>query len=69
MEVNFYSTSNSSAIEDDADDGIGTGRIGLVSGTSGRQIHAVFPSQTLAMAGDSITIRRPRFGYARWCLG
>ena len=38
MEVNFYSTSNDSAIEDDADDDIGTGLIGLVSGTSGRQI-------------------------------
>ena len=55
MEVNFYSTSNNSAIEDDADDDIGTGLIGLVSGTSGRQIHAVFPSQTLANPGDSIT--------------
>ena len=55
IEANFYSTSNSSAIEDNVDDGIGTGRIGLVSGTSGRQIHTVFPSQTLAMAGDSIT--------------
>jgi len=29
--------------------------IGLVSGTSGRQIHAVFPSQTLSLASDSIT--------------
>ena len=55
IEANFYSTSNSSAIEDNVDDGIGTGRIGLVSGTSGRQIHTVFPSQTLAIAGDSIT--------------
>ncbi len=55
MEAAFYSTSTSSAIEDDADDGIGAGIIGLVSGTSGRQIHAVFPSQTLATAGDTIT--------------
>ena len=55
IEANFYSTSNSSGIEDNVDDGIGTGMIGLVSGTSGRQIHAVFPSQTLSLASDSIT--------------
>ena len=54
MEAAFYSTSNNSAIEDNADDDIGSGFIGLVTGTSGRQIHAVFPSQTLAAPGDSI---------------
>ena len=54
MEAAFYSTSNNSAIEDNADDDIGSGFIGLVTGTSGRQIHVVIPSQTLAAPGDSI---------------
>jgi len=54
IEANFFSTSASAAIEDNADDGIGTGMIGLVTGTSGRQIHAVFAPQTLATAGDTI---------------
>ena len=54
-EIAFFSTSNNSAIEDNVDDGIGVGAVGLVSGTSGRQIHATFASQTLATAGDTIT--------------
>ena len=54
IETNFFATSTGSAIEDDNDDGIGAGAVGLVSGTSGRQIHAVFPSTTLAAAGDKI---------------
>ena len=53
-EIAFFSTSNSSAIEDNADDGANIATVGLVSGTSGRQIHAVFQSQTLATAGDSV---------------
>ncbi len=55
IEAPFYSSSTSSAIEDNVDDGVGTGIIGLVSGTSGRQIHSIFPTQTLATAGDMIT--------------
>ena len=55
LQANFFTTSSTSAIEDDVDDGIGTGAIGLVSGTSGRQIHAIFPAQTLATAGDSVS--------------
>jgi len=47
--INFFSTPNSSALETNADS------IGLVSGTSGRQIHGIFPTQTLATAGDTIT--------------
>ena len=53
-EIAFFSTSNSSAIEDNADDGANIATVGLVSGTSGRQIHATFASQTLATAGDSV---------------
>jgi len=47
--INFFSTPNSSALETNADS------IGLVSGTSGRQIHGIFPTQTLATADDTIT--------------
>ena len=54
-EIAFFSTSTSAAIEDNVDDGIGVGAVGLVSGSSGRQIHATFASQTLATAGDTIT--------------
>ncbi len=55
LEADFYGSSTSGAVEDNVDDGIGTGIIGLVSGTSGRQMHAIFPTQTLATAGDMIT--------------
>ena len=54
IEAAFFSTSTGSAIEDNADDGANIATVGLVSGTSGRQIHAVFQSQTLATAGDSV---------------
>jgi hypothetical protein len=54
LQADFYASSSSSAIEDDVDDGIGANMIGLVSGSSGRQIHALFATQTLAMTGDTI---------------
>ena len=54
LEANFFTTSSTSAIEDNVDDGIGTGMIGLVTGSSGRQIHAIFAPQTLATAGDTL---------------
>jgi poly(beta-D-mannuronate) lyase len=49
LEAAFFHTSNTNGIED------AVGSVGLVSGSSGRQIHAIFPTQTLATAGDSIT--------------
>lgn len=49
LEADFYASSTSSAIESNA------GSIGLVSGSSGRQIHGLFPTQTLANAGDTLT--------------
>lgn len=48
-DADYYASSNSSAIE------INANSIGLVSGGSGRQMHALFATQTLANAGDSIT--------------
>ena len=54
LEIDFYGSSTGGAVEDNVDDGIGTGAIGLVSGTSGRQVHGIFATQTLATAGDNI---------------
>lgn len=48
LEADFYASSNSNAIESNA------GSVGLVSGSSGRQIHALFPTQTLANTGDTL---------------
>ena len=45
-DMDYFASSTSSAIE------INTNSIGLVSGSSGRQIHGLFNSQTLANAGD-----------------
>ncbi len=56
-DVDYFASSTSSAIE------INNNSIGLVSGTSGRQIHGLFDTQTLAEAGDvletSITFVTP----------
>ncbi|MEO0529401.1 MAG: hypothetical protein AAF266_02365 [Planctomycetota bacterium] len=49
LQADFFASSNSNAIESNA------GSIGLVSGSSGRQIHGLFPTQTLAAAGDTLT--------------
>ena len=51
IEIPLFGTSGTNAIQD----GTGTDTIGLVTGTSGRQLHGIFQTQTLAMAGDSIT--------------
>lgn len=48
LEAGFFNTSSSAGIESNA------ATVGLVSGTSGRQIHAYFPTQTLNSAGDTI---------------
>ena len=45
-DAGYFASSNSSAIEFNVD------TIGLVSGSSSRQIHALFETQTLAAAGD-----------------
>jgi len=45
-DIDYFASSTSSAIE------INNNSIGLVSGSSGRQIHGLFDSQTLANAGD-----------------
>lgn len=50
LQADFYASSNSSAIESNV------GSVGLVSGSSGRQIHALFPTQTLAATGDMLTM-------------
>jgi hypothetical protein len=48
LQADFYASSNSNAIESNV------GSIGLVSGSSGRQIHGIFPTQTLANSGDTL---------------
>ena len=45
---NWSTSSSSSGIE------VSTGSLGMVTGTSGRGIHTVFPTQTLANVGDSL---------------
>jgi len=47
-DAGYFGSSSSSAIE------INTNSIGLVSGSSGRQMHALFETQTLTNAGDSL---------------
>lgn len=48
LQADFYGSSTSGAIESNV------GSIGLVSGSSGRQIHGLFSTVTLANAGDSV---------------
>lgn len=48
LQADFYASSNSNAIESNL------GSVGLVSGSSGRQIHALFTTQTLANTGDTL---------------
>lgn len=50
LQADFFASSNSSAIESNV------GSVGLVSGGSGRQIHALFPTQTLANTGDTLNM-------------
>ncbi len=48
LDTNWWTSSSSSGIE------ISPGSLGLVTGTSGRGIHTVFPAQTLANVGDKL---------------
>lgn len=49
LDSSWWTSSSSSGIE------VTPGSLGLVTGTSGRGIHTVFPTQTLANVGDSLT--------------
>ena len=51
LQADYYTSSNTNAIE------VSTGSLGLVSGTAGRGIHGIFPEQTLANTGDTLTTR------------
>lgn len=48
LDTNWWTSSSSSGKE------ISVGSLGLVTGSSGRGIHTIFPTQTLANVGDSI---------------
>jgi hypothetical protein len=49
LDSNWWTSSASSGIE------VSVGSLGMVTGTSGRGIHTVFPTQTLTNVGDSLT--------------
>lgn len=57
LDINWWTSSASSGIE------VSVGSMGMVTGSSGRGIHGVFPTQTLANVGDSLiatyTFRTP----------
>ena len=55
-ETRFFNTSANLAL-DDAPQGDAAGSLEFVTGSSGRAIHTVFPSQTLANNGDALTAR------------
>jgi hypothetical protein len=48
LDINWWTSSASSGIE------VSVGSMGLVTGTTGRGIHGIFPTQTLANVGDSL---------------
>ena len=48
LDANWWTSANASGIE------VSAGSLGMVTGTSGRGIHAIFPTQTLANDGDSL---------------
>ncbi len=48
LDANWWTSASSNGIE------VATGSLGMVTGTSGRGIHAIFPTQQLANAGDSL---------------
>ena len=48
--VSFFGTTGGNAIETNSDS------IGLISGTAGRTIHGLFPTQTLESIGDQIVV-------------
>jgi hypothetical protein len=57
LDTNWWTSASTSGVE------VTTGSLGLVTGTSGRGIHGIFPTQTLANVGDSLvatyTFRTP----------
>jgi hypothetical protein len=57
LDSNWWTSSSSNGIE------VSVGSLGMVTGTSGRGIHTVFPTQTLANPGDKLvatyTFRTP----------
>jgi len=50
LDSNWWTSSSSAGIE------VSAGSLGLVTGTSGRGIHTVFPTQTLANVGDKLVV-------------
>jgi hypothetical protein len=48
LDTNWWTSAASAGIE------VSTGSLGMVTGTSGRGIHAIFPAQTLANVGDRL---------------
>jgi hypothetical protein len=48
LDSNWWTSSSSSGIE------VSVGSLGMVTGTSGRGIHTVFPTQTLSNVGDKL---------------
>lgn len=49
LDSNWWTSASSSGIE------VSVGSMGMVTGTSGRGIHTVFPTQTLSNIGDKLT--------------
>src|SRR5688572_2914192 len=49
LDSNWWTSANSNGIE------VAVGSLGMVTGTSGRGIHTIFPTQTLANVGDKLT--------------
>jgi hypothetical protein len=48
LDSNWWASSSTNGIE------VSTGSLGMVTGSSGRGIHTVFPTQTLANVGDKL---------------
>ena len=48
-DASYFGSSGSNAIE------INANSVGLVTGSSGRQVHTLFPTQTLSNTGDAVT--------------
>ena len=48
LDSNWWTSASSAGIE------VTTGSLGMVTGTSGRGIHTIFPTQTLANVGDKL---------------
>jgi hypothetical protein len=48
LDTNWWTSASSSGIE------VSPGSLGMVTGSSGRGIHAIFPTQTLANVGDKL---------------